>query len=477
MTNEADNAGDWMSANDAMIWEIERDPVLRSPITAVMWFDVPPSDDRIDAMIDRLIANMPRLSQRVVPAPLRLSTPRWEKDPHFDTTFHVRRLRLSEDHASRRDVLDHAQRIAARAFDKDRPPWEIEFLSDVSADDRGGGGTGACVMRFHHSIADGLGLVSMLQHAVDFERDPDTGQDSPATRVDDGTAPAASDVERLTAAVTHRARSDQRDAQRALTSSARATGEFVRSPLDTARRLAATGTSIAKVMAPATKPLSPVMTGRSTLIHLETIDADLEAMHAAAKSHGASINDAFVTITADGLDRYHQRHGEQVEAIRMHMPVSIRRPDEPGTLDNQFTPTRFVLPLDADGLVERLADTRTLLREVRSQPALPHTGDIAGIVRRLGGSVSTGLIGSMMRGVDVTTTNVPGPPFPVFIAGSEVTEFFGFGPLAGSAINLTFFSYSGRAQIGVSTDVAAVNDPAALVEDLDASIAEFAALA
>ncbi|MGA9276210.1 WS/DGAT domain-containing protein [Ilumatobacter sp.] len=116
------------------------------------------------------------------------------------------------------------------------------------------------------------------------------------------------------------------------------------------------------------------------------------------------------------------------------------------------------------------------MRDVRSQPALPYTADIAGVVRRLGGSVSAGVVGGMMRGVDVTTSNVPGPPFPVFLAGTRVTDFFAFGPLAGSAINLTFFSYDGTAQIGISTDVAAVADPEAFVEDLTAAITNFAAL-
>jgi len=482
MTEDPSAPDQWMSSSDAIIWEIESDPVLRSPITVVVWLDAAPTDARVEAMIDRLMANVPRLRQRVVSAPARLSTPRWETDPHFDRGFHVRRLRLSSGHATHRDVLDHAQRMAARAFDRDRPPWELEVIDEL--DDA----PAACVIRLHHAIADGLGLVSVMQHMVDFEREPtesrdsETGNDETETDIethieDDTTAGSRSSVERFAAAAAHRADTDRRDTQRVVTTSARTASEFVRRPLDTVRRLAATSMSIAKVIAPATTPLSPLMTERSTLLHMDAVTADLAVMKAAANRHGCTVNDAFVSIVADALVRYHQRHDEPAEAIRMHMPVSIRSSEAPGKLDNQFTPTRFVLPLGEVDPIERLQRTRTLLQEVREQPALVHTADITATVRRLGDTASTSLIGAMMRGVDVTTSNVPGSPVPVYLAGARVTEFHGFGPLAGSAINLTFFSYDGRAEIAISTDVAAVPDPEAFTADLESAIADFADLA
>jgi len=476
MTNDSHEPDQWMSSSDAIIWEIESDPVLRSPITVVIWLDATPTDERIDAMIDRLITNMPRLTQRVVPAPARLSTPRWETDPYFDRGFHVRRLRLPAGQASHRDVLDHAQRMAARAFDRDRPPWELEVIDEL--DDA----PAACVIRLHHAIADGLGLVSVMQHMVDFEREPTSSDDAETEHADaaatnDATVTdSPSNVERFAAAAVHRADTDRRDAQRVVATSARTASELVRRPLDTVRRLAATGVSIAKVIAPATTPLSPLMTERSTLVHMEAVTAELAAMKAAANRHGCTVNDAFVTIVADALVRYHLRHDEPAESIRMHMPVSIRHSNEPGKLDNQFTPTRFVLPLGDMELVERLRRTRTLLQEVRDQPALVHTADITATVRRFGDAASTTLIGAMMRGCDVTASNVPGPPFPVYLAGARVTDFHGFGPLAGSAINLTFFSYDGKAEIAISSDVAAVPDPEAFAADLESAIADFAAL-
>ena len=110
-----------------------------------------------------------------------------------------------------------------------------------------------------------------------------------------------------------------------------------------------------------------------------------------------------------------------------------------------------------------------LVREASAEPALPHVNDIAGIVERLGPTATVTLIGSMMKGVDVTTSNVPGPPFPVYLAGAKAEQMFAYGPPAGSAINLTLLSYDGRLEIGITTDHAALPDAEVFVTAVEAA--------
>ena len=71
-----------------------------------------------------------------------------------------------------------------------------------------------------------------------------------------------------------------------------------------------------------------------------------------------------------------------------------------------------------------------------------------------------------MKAIDFTTSNVPGPRFPVYMSGAKIEHMFGFGPLAGAAANITCFSYDGELAVGVNADPAAVTDPALLVECL-----------
>ncbi|HSP30367.1 MAG TPA: wax ester/triacylglycerol synthase domain-containing protein, partial [Ilumatobacteraceae bacterium] len=157
---------EWMSESDSVLWHIERDPLLRSTITSVWFLDAMPDRARMDAVVERIVARIPRLHQRVVDAQPGVAPPRWADDPHVDVDYHYTWVRLPGRRPGRRQVLDHAQRMAARAFDKDRPLWELCVVEGLP------GKRAAFIMKVHHAIADGLGMVQLLQHMVDFERDP-----------------------------------------------------------------------------------------------------------------------------------------------------------------------------------------------------------------------------------------------------------------------------------------------------------------
>ena len=78
-----------MSDADALMWNIEKDPMLRSTITSVFIFDRPIDRDALTDRIDRVTRVIPRLRQRVRSNPLSIAPPRWEVDPHFDLGFHL----------------------------------------------------------------------------------------------------------------------------------------------------------------------------------------------------------------------------------------------------------------------------------------------------------------------------------------------------------------------------------------------------
>jgi len=101
---------------------------------------------------------------------------------------------------------------------------------------------------------------------------------------------------------------------------------------------------------------------------------------------------------------------------------------------------------------------RELIRSQRDEPALAATEAIAGILNRLPTSLTTQLFGSMLKGIDFVTSNVPGVPIPIYLAGAKVEANFAFGPLAGAATNITLLSYQDELHIGVNMDPAAIPD-------------------
>jgi hypothetical protein len=203
----------------------------------------------------------------------------------------------------------------------------------------------------------------------------------------------------------------------------------------------------------------------------------VDDLKAAAKAAGGKLNDAFVAGVAGGLRRYHLRRGSSVEALRMTMPINIRNAGTSDLAGNQFVPARFPVPIGVDDPVERMRHIRALVQQQRGEPALALTDPLAGLLRRLPTTVSTGVFGSMLKGVDFVTSNVPGVPIPVYLAGARMEAQFPFGPMSGAAANITLMSYLDEAQIGVNVDPAAVADPDDFVAGLRASFDELVAAA
>jgi len=449
--------GEWMSESDSVLWHIERDPLLRSTITSVWFLDATPDRARMDAVVERIVAKIPRMHQRVIDQQPGVAPPRWADDPHVDIDYHYTWARLPGRRPGRRQVLDHAQRMGARAFDKDRPLWELCVIEGLP------GKRAAFIMKVHHAIADGLGMVQLLSHMVDLEADPPVD----AAPDDVESQPTVDHRLRIEAtvwaipgarSVAHRIASEAKTSVRFGKASIKTAADLLRDPRGTIEQLGRTTGSIARVVKPATTPLSPTMTDRSLNTHFEAVSVPFAAMKSAARSVDGTLNDAFVAVTLDALKRYHDSLGHPCSAVRMNMPISVRGGRSANNFDNQFVPARMVLPLSDADPAQRIEEVKELLRAIRAEPALPHVNDISGVISRFGPGAAVSILGAMLKGVDITTSNVPGPAFPVFMAGARIEEFYAFGPLAGAAINITLFSYDGTVHLGVNADRAAVTD-------------------
>ena len=158
----------------------------------------------------------------------------------------------------------------------------------------------------------------------------------------------------------------------------------------------------------------------------------------------------------------------------MTMPINIRNDATADLAGNQFAPARFAVPLDIDDPIERMRADPRARRPRPAGRARPGPRRAAGGACSTGcpTSVSTGVFGSMLRGVDFVTSNVPGVPIPVFLAGARMEAQFPFGPMSGAATNITLLSYLDEVQIGVNTDPAAIPDPEVFVECLEEGFAE-----
>jgi WS/DGAT/MGAT family acyltransferase len=442
-----------MSDSDALMWTIEKDPLLRSTITSVALFDRPLDRERFMEAIDRTTRMVPRLRQRVQSNPLSIAPPRWETDPNFDLAFHVRFVGAGGA-GTLRDVLDLAEPIAMQGFDRARPLWEVDVVDGLD------GGRSAVILKLHHAITDGVGGVKLAMHLFDLEPEGTDRGEAPA----EPPVHVMNQLERLLDAVDHERRRALGIAQRSASNVAGAAGGAAADVPGTLRRLAEGATSVGRMVAPATSPLSDVMTGRSLSVRFDTLRFPVADLKAAARRADGKLNDAFVAGVAGGLRLYHLRRGSAVGALRMTMPINIRNEATSDLAGNQFAPARFPVPIDIDDPVERMRHVNGLVARQRAEPALALTDALAGLLRRLPANVTTSLFGSMLKGVDFVTSNVPGVPIPVYLAGARMEAQFPFGPMSGAATNITLMSYVDEAQIGINVDPAAVDDVESFVE-------------
>jgi WS/DGAT/MGAT family acyltransferase len=442
-----------LSASDTVLWDLDRDPVLRSTITAIAVLDRPPDWDRLRARMERVTRRIPKLRQRVEPAVLGIGAPSWIEDDEVDLDFHLRRVRVPEP-GTFRQVLDLAQPIAAAAFDQSRPLWEFTVVEGL----RGGGAV--LLQKMHHSITDGVGGVEIALLVLDQVAEPGEPDDpieQPPPESADRTA-----FGRLIGGIGRPLAVSAKLASTVASAAASTAASAATRPLGVARSAGALLDDAYRLVAPAPSATS-LMVGRGARRRFHTIDVPMRQLHDAGHLAGGTVNDAFIAAVVEGLRRYHDLHGVELAQLSVTMPVSLRRTgDDPG--GNRFTPARFSLPAGPMHPIERIRTVGRIAHHWQHSPALALTDSIAGVLDLLPPAVVTFVMGSMLKGIDVVVTNVPGPPAGCYLAGAEVLGEYAMAPTSGAAVNVALVSVGATACIGISVDVAAVPDDEALID-------------
>jgi WS/DGAT/MGAT family acyltransferase len=432
---------------DAFTLHMERDPLLRSTIVAVVMFDRAPDWDLLADRVDRATRLTPTFRQRLVESPLGLAPPRFEFDPDFDLSWHLRRVGAPPG-GDIGSVLEMARNAGMAAFDPARPLWEftvVEGLEDGSA---------ALVLKVHHSLTDGIGGIQLAQHVVDFQPEPGdlgplptipTAEPLPFGAAGPLLDALGYDLSHLVQAALDRLRVLPRD-----------TVHAIRDPFGAMGDAVTTAQAIARFVRPVTHTLSPVMTDRRLSWHYDIFEVPLADLKRAAKHDGAggTLNDAFLAGITGGLRRYHVLHHAPVDELRVTMPISIRAADDPEG-GNRVTVVRFEVPVSLMHPAARIREINRICGEIRDDAAIPYSNAVAGILNLLPSQVT----GGMLKHVDFLASNVPGIDAPVWLAGARVTGFYPFGPTLGSATNITLMSYDGACCIGINVDTGAITDP------------------
>jgi hypothetical protein len=203
------------------------------------------------------------------------------------------------------------------------------------------------------------------------------------------------------------------------------------------------------------------MLERSALRHLDALEMRLDDLKRAAAAADGSLNDGFMAAVAGGIARYHERLGAPVDDLRVTLPISIRKPDDPpgGT---RITLIRFAVPAAGPDTAARIAAIEQSCRAAREERSLRYVEPIAATLNLL----PRVAVASMLKHVDFVATDIPGFPSTIELLGARVERLVAYGPTIGAAVNCALLSYDGVCAIGISVDEAAVSDPSLLTECL-----------
>jgi diacylglycerol O-acyltransferase / wax synthase len=432
----------FMRNSDAFTWEMEHDPALRSTIVTFMLLDRSPDWDVLTSRLERIGREIPMFRQRVVESPPP-TPPRWELDPDFDLSWHVRRV-TAPPPGTLDTVVEMARRAEMSDFDRARPLWQTTLVEGLED------GKAALLFKLHHALTDGVGGVQIAMILFDLSREI----------VPPGESEGFEQVARPHAwdGYLHSFRYDaglaRATARTALVSAPRTAFGFLRNPVSGARAAAQTTASVYRMVRPINQTGSPLMRDRKLVRQMGVHTVPLEDLKRAAKTNGGRLNDAFLAGITGGLRRYHEIHGVAVDDLHVCMPVNIRgETDEIG--GNRITLMRFDLPVgQLPDPRARIAETHARASFVRDEKSLPYTQLIAGALNLM----PRWYIASILRHVDFLASDVPGIPVPVYVGGAKLLMQYAFGPTIGAAVNVTLMSYVDTCALGINVDSGAIPD-------------------
>jgi WS/DGAT/MGAT family acyltransferase len=201
------------------------------------------------------------------------------------------------------------------------------------------------------------------------------------------------------------------------------------------------------------------------------------------RAFGGTINDVVLAAITHGFRELLSSRGESVDRVlRTLVPVSVRRPGERGTYNNRVSAMFAELPVGIDDPLERLAsisaqmaDLKDSKQAVAGEVLTSLSGFAPPMLLALGARLASRL---PQQTLNTGTTNVPGPQFPLYLAGKRMLESFPYIPLFASVrLAVAIFSYDGALNFGVSGDYDTAGDIQVLCDGIEQGLAELVRLA
>jgi len=361
--------------------------------------------------------------RKLVGGAMGLDTPYWVEDEDFDLEFHVRHLALPKPGDWRQFCILLA-RLQSRGLDMKRPLWEAYVIEGLNRVEGLPENSFAIMLKIHHSAIDGISgaeIVAAL-HSLTNEIAPPLVED--LWRGERGPSP----WEIWSRAYLH-------NLQRPL--------KFI----DTARTLVPAILRARKLSANPEEDRRKTLTEKtrfnarvSTARVVDALIMDLAEVKAMRKALGdVTVNDLMVAVVGGALRKYLMSKGELPEhSLIAGAPVSVRSERNSDSKGNQVSLMRINMATDIADPAEQLQaisqssqQAKTFSNAMGSSVMMDVSEVLIPQVLGWGFRAVTLAAARSARPMPchVVISNVPGPQFPLYLAGARVHMMMGMGPL------------------------------------------------
>jgi WS/DGAT/MGAT family acyltransferase len=440
--------------NDFLAWE---SPSLTMHGSAIMIFDAAPlttPDGGIDfAQIKRgfgaVLHHVPRYRQKLawMPGDDRAT---WVDDAQFNLDYHMRHIALPRP-GSDAQLKRLAADLMERPLDRGRPLWENWVVEGLE------GGRFAIVTKTHHCMVDGASGMGLMERLY-------------STTPDFEIPEAPRFVPRPMPTETELWRDGWRRRLELPGRALRGVREFVAETEDLGEEVMSRVKAIGDLAKMKLQPASDTPINGPVGPHriFDWLELPLDDFKAVRRARDCSINDVVLATVTGAVRELMTRRQVRPESLdfRVSAPVNVRPKGDTEKLGNHVSSWIVPLPLDERDPLEQL-------RRVHDETqALKDSHQAVGVEMALALHewIPFDVQGASTGTQNMLVTNVPGPPFPLYMMGAEMLSLFAQAPLIENVgLAVSAISYNGKFGFGFNADYDRLPDLAQFVGALQRS--------
>ncbi len=376
----------------------------------------------------------------------------WEEDEDFDLDRHLVRIGLPGKGGTR-ELQKLVAQLAGQALDAQRPLWQFHLVENFD-------GGHALIVRIHHCIGDGIGLMGLVMGMTSTEPDRDAEAPAPRPRrgerrgglIEDWLQPfteatvkaidAGGDLASRLLAASSMVISDPNAATGAATEAARVAAQVARD-----------AAALALMDDDAATSLKGRPCGSKVVAWNEPLPlADVKAV---GRALGCSVNDVLLSCAAGAIRGYLAERGEALRnaELRAMVPVNLRPSGPVRSLGNKFGLVPLLLPIGIEDPLERVLEVRSRMNELKGSYTAVITLTLLGAAGLAPRRLQRQALDLLASKATAVMTNVPGPQHALYMAGSRLRRMMFWVPQTGDiGVGISILSYDGGVQFSLVTD-------------------------